>query len=277
MSQSETVAEDRDYVLGTHDEELKRLGLQHRVWRARVLDVWAAAGITKGSRVVDLGCGPGYATLDLAEIVGPSGEVLAIERSTRFLSFARAACERRGLTNVRFLEADLVDPVAIPPDYDTVWCRWVASFVPNVPRLIEHVMAALRPGGKAIFHEYVDYGAFRTVPRLASFDAFLTEVIASWRAEGGEPDVADAVLQALHTAGFEILETTPLVFAVGPAHVMWQWPESFLRVTLDRWTALGRVTKESAMQTLQEVEQLGRSPNARIITPVVLQIVARKT
>jgi ubiquinone/menaquinone biosynthesis C-methylase UbiE len=62
---------EKDYVLGTHDEELIRLGLQHRVWRPMVLDCWQRAGITVGKRVLDLGAGPGYAALDLAEIVGP--------------------------------------------------------------------------------------------------------------------------------------------------------------------------------------------------------------
>jgi hypothetical protein len=38
---------DRDYVLCTHDEEIARLGLQHAVWRPRVLDAWRRAGITR--------------------------------------------------------------------------------------------------------------------------------------------------------------------------------------------------------------------------------------
>src|SRR5206468_3743802 len=63
MSQSK----ERDYVLGTHDEELERLGVQHRAWRPVVLDCWKKAGITAGSRVLDVGAGPGYATVDLAE------------------------------------------------------------------------------------------------------------------------------------------------------------------------------------------------------------------
>src|SRR5213592_3920699 len=99
---------DRDYVLGTHNEELARLGLQHRVWRPVVLDCWKKAGITVGSRVLDVGAGPGYATVDLAEIVGPSGRVLALERSARFLAVAREACAARGLSNVEFREMDLM-------------------------------------------------------------------------------------------------------------------------------------------------------------------------
>src|SRR6476620_11014056 len=89
---------EKDYVLGTHDEELVRLGLQHRVWRPMVLDCWQRAGITVGKRVLDLGAGPGYASIDLAEIIGPTGEVVGGERSARVLEAARRDCAERGLS-----------------------------------------------------------------------------------------------------------------------------------------------------------------------------------
>ena len=81
MSQSK----ERDYVLGTHEEELERLGVQHQAWRPVVLDCWKQVGITVGSKVLDVGAGPGYATVDLAEIVGPRGRVVAVERSGNFV------------------------------------------------------------------------------------------------------------------------------------------------------------------------------------------------
>src|ERR1044071_806657 len=92
---------ERDYVLGTHDEELARLGLQHRVWRPVVLDCWQRAGITVGKRVLDIGAGPGYATLDLAEIVGSTGVVVAIERSKNFIRAMKATCRLCFLPNFK--------------------------------------------------------------------------------------------------------------------------------------------------------------------------------
>jgi len=56
---------ERDYVLGTQDAEIARLGVQHRVWRPCMIDALDRAGITRGCRVVDVGAGPGFATLDL--------------------------------------------------------------------------------------------------------------------------------------------------------------------------------------------------------------------
>src|SRR6184192_83257 len=95
---------DRDYVLGTHDEEIARLGLQHRVWRPVVLNCWQRAGITVGKRVLDVGAGPRYAAMDLAEIVGPTGEIVAIERSSKFVRAMEEIREQRSLNNITVRE-----------------------------------------------------------------------------------------------------------------------------------------------------------------------------
>src|SRR5437773_9509962 len=102
------MAAERDYVLGTHEEELARLGLQHRVWRPVALDCWQRAGITVGKRVVDVGAGPGYAAIDLAEIVGPTGKVVALERSENFIRAMESTCRARSLANVKIHQLDLM-------------------------------------------------------------------------------------------------------------------------------------------------------------------------
>ncbi|MEK6375327.1 MAG: methyltransferase domain-containing protein [Acidobacteriota bacterium] len=102
-----------DYVLGTHDQELARLGLQHRVWRSRALDAWTRVGFTAGQTLLDVGCGPGYAALDLAEIAGAGGRVVAVDRSARFLDALRSAAVRNGLTNITARQVDL-DADALP-------------------------------------------------------------------------------------------------------------------------------------------------------------------
>src|SRR5207248_609352 len=101
VSPAMTQSKERDYVLGTHEAELARLGVQHRAWRSVVLDCWQTAGITVGSQVLDVGAGPGYATVDLSEIVGPSGKVVAIERSTNFVKALTDTIRARELARVR--------------------------------------------------------------------------------------------------------------------------------------------------------------------------------
>lgn len=77
-----------DCVLGTHDEEVARLQLQHRVWRPQVLDAFRRAGFRSGQTLLDLGCGPGDVSQDLAEIASVSGRVLAITSRDVFSTFS---------------------------------------------------------------------------------------------------------------------------------------------------------------------------------------------
>ena len=269
--QSET-----DYVLGTNDEELDRLGLQHRVWRPIVLDCWRRAGITSGSRVIDVGAGPGYATVDLAELVGPTGEIFAIERSARFLEFAQKACAARGLTNVRFREADLMKESLGDLGVDATWCRWVASFVSSPEKLINAIANALRPGGVAIFHEYIDYRTWRLAPRRPAVESFVNEVMASWRATGGEPDVALNFPTFFRAAGLRIVEALPRVLTVSPQDEAWQWPASFIEINLARLQELGRVDAAWAEAVRREFREAEADSMTLLNTPMFLEIIARR-
>jgi ubiquinone/menaquinone biosynthesis C-methylase UbiE len=167
---TEDNATGTDYVLGTHDDEIARLGTQHQVWRAHMLDAWTRAGITRGSSLVDFGAGPGYATCDAAEIVGPEGRVIAVERSPAFLEFARRQIERRDLSWVSFIAADLIGDDLPLSGFDLAWCRWVASFVSSPAILLEKVAASLRVGGKAVGPDLARRGR-RVAPRISGAGA----------------------------------------------------------------------------------------------------------
>jgi SAM-dependent methyltransferase len=267
---------ERDYVLGTHDEEIARLGLQHRVWRPRVLDCWRNAGITVGSRVLDIGAGPGYATLDLAEIVGLSGQVVAIERSARFLKYAKESCQQRGLRNIQFRLMDLMQESIDVGDFDAVWCRWVASFVSSPAKLVAAIAESLRVGGIAIFHEYIDYRTWRLAPRRPAIEMFVNEVMESWRASGGEPDIALMLPSFIREAGLRIRQTAPIVFAVAPRDYIWQWPSAFIETGLQRLLDLGRVDAEWVDSVRRKFLEAQADPMTIMITPMVLEIIAER-
>jgi SAM-dependent methyltransferase len=267
---------ESDYVLGTNEEEVERLGLQHRVWRPTTLECWRRAGITVGSRVVDVGCGPGYATIDLAEIVGRNGEILAIERSPRFLKNAQNRSAALGLTNIRFRQADLMDDSLGETGFDASWCRWVACFVSDPQKLIAKVAAALREGGVAIFHEYIDYKTWRFAPRKPAHESFVEAVMSSWRANGGEPDVGACLPSWLKVAGLRVIDIRPRVLTIAPNEYAWQWPASFIESNLTRLRELGRVTADWAESVRKEFAEAEADPTAICITPLFVEIIARK-
>jgi SAM-dependent methyltransferase len=267
---------DRDYFLGTHDEELKRLGLQHRVWRPTVLDCWRRAGIRSGSRVLDVGAGPGYAAADLAEIVGPSGTVVAVERSARFVEAGRAMLARHGFTNFSYHELDLMADPLPAGDFDAGWCRWVACFVSSPPLLLDKIADAIRPGGVALFHEYIQYDSFRISTAGPRMEEFVRQVEQGWRATGGEPNIAPAVVALLQERGFTIREAVPRVFCVRPGEEMWQWPATFVKIHLKRQLELGAIGQDWADAVQREYAAAEANPATLLITPMVLEIVAEK-
>ncbi|HEX4706709.1 MAG TPA: class I SAM-dependent methyltransferase [Candidatus Udaeobacter sp.] len=270
------MATERDYVLGTHDEELARLGLQHRVWRPVALDCWQRAGITVGKRVLDVGAGPGYAVVDLAEIVGPTGEVIALERSHNFVRAIESVCCSRGLANVKIHEMDLMTDGLPAGDYDFAWCRWVVSFV-NDPRLMIRKLASVMPkGSRSIFHEYGHYETWRFFPRLPMQERFREHVIATWRESGGEPDGAAQLPELLGANGFAIRSTRSHIFCLRPSDYMWQWPATFIETYLPRLIEMGRIDQEFANKARTDLAGAEKNPNGFMVTPLVLEIVAEK-
>jgi len=267
---------ERDYVLGTHDAEIERLGLQHRVWLPQASRAWQRAGFTAGQQLVDLGCGPGYAALDLAGIAGPAGSVVAVDRSARFLAHLATQAAARGLHNVHGHELDLDrDPLPVT-GADGMWVRWVFSFVSRPRELLLRAAGALRPGGTIVLHEYVDYRAWRLSPRSEAFESFVSEVMASWRESGGEPDIALELPRWLGELGFEVLEMRLLARVARPSDFTWQWPRTFLNVGIERLLELGRIDAAAAEAMRAGFDAAETAPGAFLVAPTVLEIIARK-
>lgn len=266
---------ERDYVLGTHDAELERLGLQHRLWRARVLDAWRRARLGPGQTVLDVGAGPGYASLDLAEIVGRAGRVVALERSRRFLDALVARAAARGLAQLEARELDVVSGDFAVSGADAAWCRWVLCFVSDPGAVLGRIRAALRPGGVAVFHEYLDYRAWALSPPCPVHARFVEQVITSWRAEGGEPDVGRFLTRDLLAAGFRIESTRLHVEFIEPADPFWKWPIAYVEVGSERFVELGLMSAAQARELVAEVRAAEARPETRMLTPPVLEVIAR--
>jgi ubiquinone/menaquinone biosynthesis C-methylase UbiE len=130
-----------DYRFGYSPDEIERLGNQHRVWAEDNQRLLARAGFGEGATLVDLGCGPGYTTLDLARAVGPQGRVIA------------------GISNVEARTADL-EVFDLPEDsVDGVYGRWVLMYLPEkaVEVLTGRVARWLRPSGICVLAEICNY------------------------------------------------------------------------------------------------------------------------
>lgn len=266
---------ERDYVLGAHQAELERLGLQHAVWRPRALDAWRRAGFTRGTHVLDIGAGPGYATFDLADVVGREGKVIALERAPNFLAHIRAAKEARGLAQVEVHDFDLAQTPELPKA-NAAWIRWVFAFLAEPEALLHRIGAALEPGSPLVIHEYADYATWRCFPGHDVLDRFNEIVKQSWRATGGEPDIAVPLARAMPRAGFRVRSMTPIVDVCTPGDFPSNWPLAFIETNTHRLAELGLITAAEAAAMRQAAENWTKEPTALMILPLVLEIIAEK-
>lgn len=270
------MSREREYVLGTHDEEIARLGLQHRVWRPRVLDGWMHAGFTTGQTILDAGCGPGYATADLSEITGPTGRVVAVDRSSRFLAALKARAAQLELTNIETFEADLDEDALPDVEADGAWIRWVFAFVKRPQQVLRKILGKLRPGGTIVIHEYLDYRTWRFAPRSEVFERFVLEVMKSWRDEGGEPDIGMDLPHWLMEEGMLIRRMRTIMDVVSPSDYLWQWPKAFVYAGPARLAELGRISEDERQAIVADFEQRAASPQTLMVTPSVVEIIAQR-
>lgn len=264
---------DTDYVLGTYDEEVERLGLQHRVWRHQATEAWRRAQFRPGQKILDIGAGPGYATVDLAQIVGDTGRVVALELSERFVEIGR---QRTAGLQVDFHPLDLVNDALPVRDFDAAWCRWVLSFVTDPMRVVEKVAGALRPGGRFVLHEYLFYSTWSFLPPQPEQAKFMQRTIDNWKGAGGDPDVGALLPGLLKEAGFRILEAVPVFFTMTPQDYQWQWPRAWIMSSGKRLVETGDMTPAEFQALVAEFDRIESDPGSLMASPSVVQVIAEK-
>ncbi len=103
-----------------------------------------------GEQVVDVGCGCGDTSLELARRVGPEGGVLGLDISAPMLEVARSRAETAGLRNLTFHEAD-AQTASLPGDRDAVFSRFGVMFFADPEAAFANLRRSLRPGGRLAF------------------------------------------------------------------------------------------------------------------------------
>ena len=122
------------------DMELKPLGLE----------AMAALALRPGERVLDLGCGAGDTSLDLAEAVAPGGAVLGVDLSELLLGLARERAKRQELA-VRFQAADAQTADFGGEAFDAAFSRFGVMFFSDPRAAFANIRKALKRGGRLAF------------------------------------------------------------------------------------------------------------------------------
>jgi ubiquinone/menaquinone biosynthesis C-methylase UbiE len=113
-----------DYLFKHSPAETERLVRQAEMLRPITQRLLTNAGVRSSMHVVDVGCGPGDVTMLAAELVGPRGRVVGIDRNSDIVDIARRRASERGFTNVDFIQGD-AENLDKKADFDAAVCRYV--------------------------------------------------------------------------------------------------------------------------------------------------------
>jgi ubiquinone/menaquinone biosynthesis C-methylase UbiE len=170
----------------------------------------AAADLQPGSTVLDLGCGIGSDTLMLAEAVGPTGHVHAVDRSAVMIEAVARRAAERGLT----ITCQESDAASLPfPDrtFDFVWMERVLMHVLSPRDVLTEIRRVLREGGQIVAHE-PDSGALMVSdggdPELARL------LEQRWSAGIAHPRVGRALEGCAHSAGLTDIQSKPEIVSI---------------------------------------------------------------
>ncbi len=266
--------ESNEYVLGTQDAELRRLGFQHRLWSRQAAEAWEAAQFRPGQRLLDVGCGPGFATTELAQLVGPGGSVVGVDASERFINYLNARAAAISLPQIDARVGDVQNLDLPPATFDGAYARWVLCFVSDPAKVVRGVAAALRPGGVFVIQDYYDYRGAAICPTRPVVRKVFNAVDQSWRMRGGDPDIGQRLPTMLVDAGFEVRRIDPLVRVARPDTALWDWPTTFFVNYLPALVEMKLIAPADADEWNDHWRQRTADSASAFITPPMLSIIA---
>jgi len=269
------MTEKNAYILGTDKDELSRLELQHKVWLSEAKYGWDLAGFKSAQKILDLGCGPGYCTEELARIVGKMGRVIGVDKSESFIAHLSQIQQSTKLSIEPCL-ADFSSLVLDKDSLDGMYCRWALAWVSNPKEILAKVRDALKPGGRMVIQEYYQVSTFKTNPERPSLRKAIDSILNSFNESDFKIDMGGNLPEYIEALGMRINHLRLIPKLAIPGSIAWEWPKTFFHNYFPRLESMGYLNNqdvEDAIEDLQELELLSYST---LCCPLVIEVVAEK-
>lgn len=220
------------YTHGYHDAVMR----SHRWRTAENSAAYLLDELTPGRTVLDVGCGAGTITADLAALVAP-GRLTAVDVAEDVLTKTRAQVTQRGLDNVEFVVADVHALRFADDSYDVVHAHQVLQHLADPVRALREMRRVCRPGGVVAVRD-ADYASMTWYPEAPELDEWLDLYHRVARRNSGEPDAGRRLRSWALAAGFSDVTATATAwcYATPEDRALWSdtWAERVTDSTLAR-------------------------------------------
>jgi len=214
---------DDVYTHGHHDSVLR----SHRWRTAENSAAYLLSHLAPGRRLLDVGCGPGTLTVDLAARVAP-GDVVGVDVSAEVVDEARAHARAEGRDGVTFLAGDFRTLGLDEGSFDVAHAHQVLQHLQDPVGALAHMARLVRPGGVVAVRDS-DYSAFTWAPHDTGLDLWLRTYMEVTRRNGAEANAGRHLLAWAHAAGLDDVTytTSTWTFATPGDRAWWSdlWAE----------------------------------------------------
>jgi ubiquinone/menaquinone biosynthesis C-methylase UbiE len=242
------------YLLGHTPAALQRLLVQGQMLNPFTRRVLEDAVITRGMKVLDVGCGPGDVSLIAADLVGEMGSVLGIDSSLEPLRLAQSRVQAASLTQVSFLAGNILH-LTLDQEFDAIVGRLILMHLPEPAAVVRDLTQYLRPGGVVVFQEY-DLTSYSDAfyPPSPLWEQVWACCTQSFQQAGGDLATGRKLYGMLLEAGLPAPQMRyEAAVGAGPDWVGYEWCAETVRIFLPLIQQFGLATQvDIGIETLAE-------------------------
>jgi arsenite methyltransferase len=218
--------------------------------QSRVLE---ALQLHRGERVLEIGCGGGFYTAEVARGVGPTGQVCAIDSSAEQIAAAQNRC-----AELAWVTCEVADAILLPYEeetFDVVYGVQVFEYMTPLDRALREVQRVLRPGGRCA----ILATDWNTAVWHSRQPERMQRVLTAWAAHSPTPNLPSILSVQLRQAGLEPLRQTPMPILNRSAHEhsISHWIAQMVRAFVVGRQAVTAAEAEAWLQEFDTLEQEG--------------------
>ncbi|MBX3186619.1 MAG: methyltransferase domain-containing protein [Labilithrix sp.] len=261
------------YVIRGGVEGFDRLKVLSRVMHAATSAALERAGLGAGMRCLDVGCGAGEVTFEIARRVGSTGRVVGVDLDDVKLDLARREAEVARLTGVELVRRD-VTSLDGEGEYDFVYARFLLTHLADPLDLLTRFRRLLRPGG-AVLIEDIDFAGYFCHPRRDAHDRYVELYTKAVQNRGADPLIGPRLPGLLADAAFEQV-SMHIVQPMGTKGEVKLIPALTMKAIGGSVVADGLSTEEETERLVTDLFAAAEDPRTMMGLPRVFQAWGRR-
>ena len=242
--------------IGKGGEELKRLKLQASASIDLEISMLTNKGLKKGDKILDLACGPGVITRQLAKN-DPTANITGMDLNLELLEIAQSEAKKNNINCIDFIHGDVYEPPLKDSQFDFIYARLLFQHLKDPKKALKAIYRLLKPGGRICIFD-IDDDWLSLHPEPDGFKTFTETVGEIQSRKGGNRKVGRQLGSLVESSGYKNVAVDVQTISSRDIGM-----KAFLDITLGfKSRMLSDIDLAKSKKTLTETECLITNPSA---------------